>query len=301
MSMHLLPQAHGSPEAGTNAVLRAGNPEDAEACGRICYDAFAALAHEHGFPPDFPSSEVGVTALRGLLSHPAFYGVVAEVDGQIAGSNFLDERSSIAGIGPVTVAPGVQDSGVGRALMLDVLQRAERQRFPGVRLLQAAYHNRSLSLYAKLGFQIRESVLNMQGEPIGATVAGYVVRPATFDDLEQCNRVCRDVHGHDRAGEVRDALTTGGAQVVEHDGRITGYTTGVGFFDHSVAETNDDLKALIGAATEFSGPGFLLPARNSQLVGWCLDHGLRIRMVTTLMTIGLYNEPSGAYLPSILY
>ncbi|TDD43326.1 GNAT family N-acetyltransferase [Saccharopolyspora elongata] len=297
----LSPQTHGSSGFATKAVLRVGKSGDADACGRICYDAFAALAHEHGFPPDFPSSEVGVTALRGLLSHPRFYSVVAELDGKVVGSNFLDERSAIAGIGPITVAPGVQDSGIGRQLMIDVMRRAERQGFPGVRLLQAAYHNRSLSLYAKLGFQIREPVLNMQGEPVGGTLPGYVVRPATFNDLDECNRVCRDVHGHDRAGEVGDALARGAAQVVEHDGRITGYTTGVGFFAHSVAETDDGLLALIAAATEFSGPGFLLPARNGHLVQWCLNHGLRIRMVTTLMTIGLYNEPSGAYLPSILY
>lgn len=292
---------HVPPGSATKAVLRAGRPEDAETCGRICYDAFAALAHEHGFPPDFPSSEVGVTALRGLLSHPGFYGVVAELEGQVVGSNFLDERSAIAGIGPITIAPGVQNSGIGRQLMIAVMQRSESRCFPGVRLLQAAYHNRSLSLYAKLGFQIREPVLNMHGEPIGGTVPGYAVRSATSDDLADCNRVCREVHGHDRAGEIRDALSQGVAQVVEHAGRITGYTTGVGFFTHSVAETNDGLRALIVAANEFGEPGFLLPARNGQVVGWCLDHGLRIRMVTTLMTIGLYNEPSGAYLPSILY
>ena len=27
--------------------------------------------------------------------------------------------------------------------------------------------------------------------------------------------------------------------------------------------------------------------------GWCLDHGLRIVQQSTLMTIGLYNEPAG--------
>jgi hypothetical protein len=89
--------------------------------------------------------------------------------------------------------------------------------------------------------------------------------------------------------------------VVEHDGRITGYTTGVGWFTHSVSESNNDLKALIGAATEYSGPGFLLPTRNTELFRWCLAHGLRLVQQMTLMTIGLYNEPQGAYLPGVLY
>ncbi|QUH01097.1 GNAT family N-acetyltransferase [Saccharopolyspora erythraea] len=296
-----LPPEHELPAHTTNAVLRPGAPDDAEVCGRVCYQAFAALAYQHGFPPDFPSPEVAVASVAALLAHPGIYSVVAELDGQVVGSNFLDERSAVAGVGPVTVASNVQDAGVGRALMVDVMRRAEQRGFPGVRLLQAAYHNRSLSLYAKLGFQIRELVLNLRGEPPGGAPLGYFVRRATSQDLFECNRVCRAVHGHDRAGELRDALAHGVVRVVEHDGRITGYTTGVGFYGHSVAATNEGVKALIATVDEFSGPGLLVPGRNDQLLGWCLGHGMRIRMVTTLMTVGLYNEPCGAYLPSILY
>jgi hypothetical protein len=59
------------------------------------------------------------------------------------------------------------------------------------------------------------------------------------------------IHGHDRGSEVLEAIGRGTANVVEHIGRITGYTTGVGFFGHAVGESNEDLKALIGAAPEF--------------------------------------------------
>jgi len=34
---------------------------------------------------------------------------------------------------------------------------------------------------------------------------------------------------------------------------------------------------------------------------WCLSRGLHIVQTMTLMTIGLYNQPDGAWLPSILY
>jgi hypothetical protein len=77
--------------------------------------------------------------------------------------------------------------------------------------------------------------------------------------------------------------------------------TGVGFFGHTVAESNDDLKALIAAAAEFAGPGFLLPTRNSEVFRWCLEQGLRVTQPLTLMSIGLYNEPRAAFLPSILF
>ncbi len=94
-------------------------------------------------------------------------------------------------------------------------------------------------------------------------------------------------------------MREGSAHVAEHGGRITGYTTGIAFFAHSVGETNEDLKALIAAASEFAGPGFLLPARNGELYRWSLAHGLKVGQLMTLMTLGLYNEPAGAYLPSI--
>jgi hypothetical protein len=78
-------------------------------------------------------------------------------------------------------------------------------------------------------------------------------------------------------------------------------TTAVGFFGHAVGETSDGLKALIGAAAVFAGPGFLLPIRNWELFRWCLDNGLRVVEPMTLMSVGLYNEPVGAFLPSVLY
>ena len=43
--------------------------------------------------------------------------MVPESDGCMVGSNCLDERSAIAGIGPNTVYPSMQDRGVGRKLM----------------------------------------------------------------------------------------------------------------------------------------------------------------------------------------
>jgi GNAT superfamily N-acetyltransferase len=287
--------------ADRRVVLRRAAPQDAEVCGPICYAAFATLARQHGFDEDFPSPEVATMVLSGLLSNPGFYGVVAELEGRAVGSNFLDERSAIAGVGPISVDPDCQDSGVGKQLMRDVLDRAAQRRFPGVRLLQAAYHNRSLSLYAKLGFVVREPVLNVIGELPRARVSGREVRRAAGADSDACNTLCRAVHGHDRAGELAESIALGSAHLVEHDGRVTGYATGIGFFAHAVGETTDDLIVLIGAADGFVGPGFLVPARNSRLVSWCLGHGLRTRMVTTLMAIGLYNEPAGAYLPSILY
>jgi GNAT superfamily N-acetyltransferase len=281
--------------------LRSGTPADGEVCGRICYNAFKTISEAHGFVPDFPAPEVAIEVLTGMLANPKFYSVVAEIDGRIVGSNFLDERNTIAGVGPITVDPSVQNRAIGRRLMDAVHQRATEKNFAGVRLIQSGFHTRSLSLYVKLGYDVREHLACMQGTAVGISVAGRLVRSAAEADLENCNRLCREVHGHDRAGELEDAIAHGSATVVEHDGRITGYATVVGFFGHAVGETNKDLKALIGAAKEFAGPGFLLPTRNGELFRWCLSSGLRVAQPMTLMSKGLYNEPAGAFLPSILY
>ncbi|MZF89432.1 GNAT family N-acetyltransferase [Streptomyces sp. SID5643] len=282
-------------------TLRPGTAADAAECGRICYEAFAGIAEEHAFPPDFPSPEVGVALIEGALTHPGIYGVVAELDGRIVGSNFLDERSAVAGIGPITVDPTVQNAGVGRRLMRDVMERAAERGVPGIRLLQTGYHNRSFSLYMSLGFAHRATVACVQGPPIGRALPGYAVREATDADLGACNDVCRQVHGVDRGGEVADALKQGTARVVEREGHVTGYATDLAFFAHAVGETTPDLQALIAAAPQFGGPGILVPTEDSALLRWCLSNGLKVVQLMSLMTIGLYNRPDGAYLPSILY
>jgi len=49
------------------------------------------------------------------------------------------------------------------------------------------------------------------------------------------------------------------------------------------------------------GPGFLLPTRNAAMFRWCLENGLRVVEPMTLMASGLYNQPAGVFLPSILF
>jgi predicted N-acetyltransferase YhbS len=284
-----------------DVILRPGRPDDASACGVIAFDAFKSISSEHNFPWDFPSAAIATDLMQVLLSHPGFYSTVVEADGEVVGSNFMDRRNPIFGIGPISVSPMSQNRAIGRRLMLDALQHAERHGAAGIRLVQTAYHNRSLCLYTKLGFETREPLSKVDGKPPNLAFPGYLVRPAALGDVAVCNALCRSVHGHDRAGELQDAINHGTARVVEHLGEITAYATDIAFFGHAVAETTQGLKALIGAATGFPGGGFLLPTRNGELFRWCLQNGMRLVHQMTLMTVGLYNEPAGAYLPSVLF
>jgi predicted N-acetyltransferase YhbS len=281
-------------------TIRRARAADAAQCGKILYLAFQKLADDHNFARDFPSVEVATGLISMLLATPGFYGIVAEENGRIVGSNFADHRSSIAGIGPVSIDPEAQNQGIGRKLMQAAIDHFAAANVPGIRLVQAAYHNRSLCLYTRLGFQTREPLSVMQGPALNIKFAGYDVRPAMEADIAACNLLCRRVHGFERGVELREAISARTARVVEHLGRITGYATDIGFFAHAVVETNHDLKSLIGAASAFQGPGFLLPTRNHEVFAWCLDSELKLIMQMTLMSIGLYNEPAGAWLPSIL-
>ena len=285
--------------AATDLHIRDADPGDAEACGRIFYDAFAAIAHRHAFPVEPDSPEFTAFHANLMLSLDGIACVVAERDGTVVGSGFADLRGPIAGIGPVSVDPADQDAGTGRRLMAALLERSRGA--AGVRLVQTAYHVRSLALYAKLGFAVREPLSVLQGAPLRRSIPGLGVRPARADDVPVCDALCCRVHGHDRSGELQDAISAGTARVVERRDRISGYATGFGYGWHAVAEDNQDLQALLASAEAFAGLGILVPSRNTTLLGWCLDNGLRLVQQSTLMTIGLYNEPHGAWLPSIVY
>jgi L-amino acid N-acyltransferase YncA len=290
-----------SPKPQPNLVLRTAVPEDSPACGQICYDAFSTLSGVHGFPCDFPGPEAAIGVLSMMFSNPGFYCVVAEQEGRIVGSNCLDERSLISGVGPITIDPSVQNRSVGRKLMQAVMDRASGQGAAGIRLVQAAFHNRSLSLYAGLGFDVRAPLSCMQGRTLQRSVPGCTVRPAQLADVEVCDMVSRQVHGFSRTVELAEAIQQGTATVVEREGRITGYATVLAFFGHATAETNLDLEALIASVDSFGGPGILVPSQNSGLFRWCLANRLRVVQPLTLMSIGLYNEPAGAWLPSITF
>ncbi|HEX6979740.1 MAG TPA: GNAT family N-acetyltransferase [Alphaproteobacteria bacterium] len=283
--------------------IRVATPSDADACGRIMYAAFKGIAERHGFPPDFPSVEAATQLANSFIAHPSIFGVVAEEDGRVIGSNFLSEGDPIRGVGPITVDPHRQGGGVGRRLMEAVLERGRG--VAGIRLLQAAYNMRSMSLYASLGFEVREPILVMAGRPVSRPPSGVTIRRMTKQDLDVCDALCVRIHGISRASEQAEALQSFAPVVVERDGRVTGYLTAPTFWivNHGVAETEDDMKALfLGAGAAEAAPlSFLLPTRQASLFRWCLGEGLKAVMPMTLMTIGTYRTPSGSYLPSVFY
>ena len=163
--------------------IRRATEDDAGTCARIMWDAFESLATRHAFPIEPGTPEFTDFQMKSMLATDGIFGVVAESGGDIVGSALQDERGTIVGIGPVSVDPAAMDAGVGRALMEALLDRCRARDVAGVRLVQTAYHYRPLSLYAKVGFAVRETLSVFGGTPPPTPVPAATVRPANTEDI----------------------------------------------------------------------------------------------------------------------
>jgi ribosomal protein S18 acetylase RimI-like enzyme len=267
---------------------------DVPACALIEWAAFEGRA----------SPESSRRLIERLVRQPGVYGVVAERGGAIVGLSFLYEHDPIRAIGPIAVAPAAQGRGIGRRLMEAVLARAEGA--AGVRLTQAPRNPVAFSLYASLGFEVKEPIAILSGRFRSPAPAGSRARPMREDDLAAAARLCERVHGFARTGDLRESLAAKGEpMVLERDGRIVAYASHrrLGDSAHGLAEAEDDLRALLLGLALPRGARLtiFLPTRQASLLRWCLDEGLRVGVPLNLMAKGEYQPPRGAYFPSSWY
>jgi GNAT superfamily N-acetyltransferase len=268
-------------------------PEDLNACGRIQYEAFKEVSDRHRFPAPFPSVRAAVRVIQTYFRQPSQLYLVAEVEGRPAGACVMDREGTIRGVRSIAVDPERQGTGVGRRLVEGVLERCRDA--AGVRLTQDAFNLVSMSLYASLGFEVREPVVKMEGRLRGRAPAGGKVGLLKSRDVEACQELCLRVHGIERNLELIDGLEFGTALAVRRDGRVTGYASAVSPAGHGLAETLEDLELLIShAQSKTREPlSLLIPIRQAGLFRWCLEQGLKAVKPMTLMARGLYQEPRG--------
>ena len=279
-------------------TLRRPAADDVPEIGRICYEAFRDIAESHGFPKDFESPEFAATIIGLFLSQERVYSTAAYDGARPRGSNFLNMWGDCAGIGPISVDLDAQGEGIGRTLMEDVIAHARRQNYEMVRLCQDSFNMRSLALYASLGFEAKEPLAYM------ALAAGDVdpaFRPATPEDADAMDELCRRIYGFSRKGEFTLFMQLGFPVFVLDAGHITGYLIG-GAIGHGVAETEDGMLALL-AGVGASAPGMqnLVPIRSGSLYRRALAAGHRNVKVMNLMALGPYEEPQGTYTPSVMF
>jgi len=269
--------------------------------GRICYEAFKEVQEAHGFAPDFPTVDVARQVLGMLVERNDFYGVVAVLDGQTVGSNFLALMDPVAGLGPITIDRSCQGRGVGRALMEDVIAFARRNNIEQVRLFQDSFNVISLSLYASLGFDVKEAAAFMQAEP--AAEADESVRPIVETDLPAIEELSKRIYKSSRRNEVAAAAPYGfEAFLREQQGRVTAYLI-PGIFGHGVAETEEDALALIGEAARRLPPPharFFCPLSQASFFRQALKAGCQVIKVMNYMAMGRYEPPANVWMPSVL-
>jgi len=237
-----------------------------------------------------------------LVQRDDFYSVSAMDDGRLVGSNFLSLMDPVAGLGPITIDPSCQGQGVGRTLMLDAIDYAQRHGIERVRLMQDSFNVASLSLYASLGFDVKVPVAFMQAAPLAE--ADNSVRPISEPDLPAIEELSERVYKNSRRNEVAAAAPYGFAALLrERQGRITGYLL-PGIFGHGVAETEEDALALIGEAARrlpAEIARFFCPLTESSFYRKVLQANCRVIKVMNYMALGPYEQPEEVWMPSVLY
>lgn len=280
--------------------IRRPTPEHLGELGRICYDAFYDISTAHGFEPDFASVEFA-TGVCGLLMQQETVHTAAAFDGERPrGSNFMNMWGDVAGIGPISVDLNAQGEGIGTLLMQDALRHAGQQGFEQVRLCQDSFNMRSLALYSSLGFDVKEPLAYMTLSNAGPVDANF--RAATPDDFDEMDALCREVYRISRKGEYATLSAAGfPAFVLDRGDRIHGYIIGTAI-GHGVAETDDDMLALLaGIGASMPDAHGHIAMRQGDLYRRALAAGHRNRKVMNLMAYGKYEEPSGTYCPSVMF
>lgn len=277
-------------------------PEHVPELGRICYEAFKDIGDRHGFPADFQSAAFGRTVIGMVVQAEDIYGVAALSDGELAGSNFLLTADEVGGLGPITVEVPLQGQGIGRALMQNVIDYAREANVERVRLLQDSFNMASLSLYASLGFDVKEAVAVMQPAPAPAQDGS--MRPVTEADLATIEDLSNGIYKVSRRNEVAAAIHGPFSPLLrERNGHVSGYFI-LGIIGHGVAETEEDALVLVSDAASRMPPEFarvFCPLTEGSLYRRFLKAGFRAIKVMNLMALGPYDPPDGVWMPSVLY
>ena len=154
--------------------------------------------------------------------HSVGQGLVAYSGDQLVGTAMwwsYDNR--IARLGMVIVDPTIQRSGIGRALMLGILDRITE---PTV-LLNATKQGETL--YHQLGFQGIGSILQHQGASFSAPLvplrAGERIRPLGRNELARLVELDAAACGVAREGVIAALIENGEAVVLDEAGETVGF------------------------------------------------------------------------------
>lgn len=295
--------------------------EDLPAAAAICQSAFNAFNASVGLSPEFPPVEVVdvPSILLGQAFTDGFEGFVAvNSDGDIVGSNIVELRDEIAGIGPISVATGGQNSGAGRLLMQACMQAAAKRDIRTVRLHQIGNNAKSFSLYLDLGFMPLSTCGQYEGFCTAEAPVGFVCEPLSASIVEACSALHKRACGVHRRHDIAAMLGSPHPNCVVFDAstrEVVAYTTGSFLSGHTVAASDDAFKVLVvfqsrSIQAQQSGGAPLppttifVPHAYPHLLQWLAKNGFRLNRQIVQMGYGAeVANPSGSlrYFPAIQY
>src|SRR5262245_2671557 len=140
---------------------------DLDAARRIIRLAFGTLV---GVPdPENFRNDTDFATTRWKADPSAAF--VAEMDGEVVGSNFATRWGSVGFFGPLSVRPGLWDKGIGQQLMQPILDCFEQWKLTHAGLFTFAQSAKHVGLYQRYGFWPR-FLTAIMSKPVETAKAG---------------------------------------------------------------------------------------------------------------------------------
>lgn len=289
---------------GGRVTVRDMSASDVPRVAEIFRDAFNDVYKRRGFGPVVTDDTVGAVIADSYRDLDPGGCVVVTVDGEVAGSGFLHPRGETGGAGPITIAPGYQGRGAGRALMAEIVRRSDAAGVTSLRLIQDSFNEVAYALYAVTGFVGREILLRSSFRSRRAARVPAEVRRAYRGDLARIRAIENDLLGIDRPQD-HGLLHRLGEIFLVPDGMLVRIVRGnVTVLGPLVAASLEGALALIVAGTTDLPPHsdvrLLVPARCDDLLRALLvDHGLEVHSLCTYMVRGTWTGVRGYYVPTL--
>ena len=165
----------------TDVIIRPLLEKDVEQARLIFSQAFGTFI---GIPdPDSFGADRNFINTRRLTNPAAAF--VAELDGEVVGSNFAVHWGSVGFFGPLTIRPDLWDKGIGRRLMTPILDCFEAWKLTHCGLYTFPSSTKHVHLYQKHGFWPRFLTAIMSKSQLGT---GSVSTPSVFSAVLENDR-----------------------------------------------------------------------------------------------------------------
>jgi GNAT superfamily N-acetyltransferase len=200
-----------SPSSGL-PVIGPLDDRDLPEAGRILRLAFGTFLGAPD-PANFWSDRDYVYG-RQRSPHVAAFG--AKLEGKLVGSNFVTNWGSVGFLGPITVHPDLQESGIGRALLDRAMSQLDVWGTAHVGLFTFAHSAKHVALYQKYGFFARFLTAIMSAPAVARQKSAQWSRFSELNEIQQQEalRWCQNVtdalySGLDLTEEIRATQAQG--------------------------------------------------------------------------------------------